>query len=97
METFTVPSPEKNPVNLRRYFFTRKLNAAEVKKNPAHTEPVMPSLVGFSLRKGLQQINRFNIEVRIQGTGRIVAQNPAPGAPLNETEICELILETEHD
>ncbi|MCI5207313.1 MAG: hypothetical protein D3910_00615, partial [Candidatus Electrothrix sp. ATG2] len=32
VETFAAPLPEKNPVNLRRYFFTRKFNAAEVKK-----------------------------------------------------------------
>ncbi|WP_339136184.1 MAG: PASTA domain-containing protein [Candidatus Electrothrix sp. GW3-4] len=97
VETFAEPLPEKNPVNLRRYFFSRKLSAAEVQENFVHTEPIMPSLIGLSLRKGLQQISRYNIKVRIQGTGRIVEQKPAAGAPLNETEICELILETEHD
>lgn len=96
-ETFAEPSPEKNPANLRRYFFSRKLNAAEVKENFVHTKPLMPSLIGLSLRKGLQQINRYNINVRIQGSGRIVGQIPAAGEPLTETEICELILETEHD
>jgi cell division protein FtsI (penicillin-binding protein 3) len=97
VETFADPSPEKNPANLRRYFFSRKFSTAEVKENLVHTEPLMPSLIGLSLRKGLQQINRYNINVRIQGSGRIVDQNPAAGEPLTETEICELILETEHD
>jgi cell division protein FtsI (penicillin-binding protein 3) len=97
VETFAEPSPEKNSANLRRYFFSRKLSAAEVQENLVHTEPIMPSLIGLSLRKGLQQINRYNIKVRIQGSGRIVDQNPAAGEPLSETEICELILETEHD
>ncbi|MDU9049948.1 MAG: hypothetical protein Q3M30_13960 [Candidatus Electrothrix sp. Rat3] len=97
VETFAEPSPEKNPANLRRYFFSRKLNAAEEKKKFVHTKPLMPSLIGLSLRKGLQQINRYNINVRIQGSGRIVDQNPTAGEPLTETEICELILETEHD
>ena len=97
VETFAEPSPEKNPGNLRRYFFSRKLSAAEVKENLVHAEPLMPSLIGLSLRKGLQQINRYNINVRIQGSGRIVGQIPAAGEPLTETEICELILEKEHD
>lgn len=97
VETFAEPLPEKNPGNLRRYFFSRKLSAAEVKENLVHAEPLMPSLIGLSLRKGLQQINRYNINVRIQGSGRIVGQIPAVGEPLTETEICELILEKEHD
>ncbi|CAK8722401.1 Cell division protein FtsI (Penicillin-binding protein 3) [Candidatus Electrothrix laxa] len=97
VETFAEPSPEKDPANLRRYFFSRKLSAAEVKENLVHAEPLMPSLIGLSLRKGLQQINRYNINVRIQGSGRIVDQIPAAGEPLTETEICELILEKEHD
>ncbi|MGB5685579.1 MAG: PASTA domain-containing protein [Candidatus Electrothrix sp.] len=97
VETFADPLPEKSPVNLRRYFFSRKLSAVEVKENLVHAEPLMPSLIGLSLRKGLQQINRYNINVRIQGSGRIVDQIPAAGEPLTETEICELILEKEHD
>ena len=55
----------------------------------------MPSLIGLTLRKGLQQINRSNIKVRIHGSGRIVKQKPAAGELLSETEICELTLETE--
>jgi cell division protein FtsI (penicillin-binding protein 3) len=97
VETFAEPSSEKNSANLRRYFFSRQLSAAEVQENLVHAEPIMPSLIGLSLRKGLQQINRYNINVRIQGSGRIVDQIPAAGEPLTETEICELILEKEHD
>jgi cell division protein FtsI (penicillin-binding protein 3) len=97
VETFAEPLPEKKSTNLGRYFFSRKLSAAEVQENFVHTEPLMPSLIGLSLRKGLQQINRYKIKVRIQGSGRIVDQNPAAGEPLSETEICELILEKEHD
>jgi cell division protein FtsI (penicillin-binding protein 3) len=97
VETFAEPSSEKNSANLRRYFLSRELSAAEVQENFVHAEPIMPSLIGLSLRKGLQQINRYNINVRIQGSGRIVDQIPAAGEPLTETEICELILETEHD
>ncbi|WLE95710.1 MAG: hypothetical protein QTN59_13605 [Candidatus Electrothrix communis] len=97
VETFAEPSPEKNLANLRRYLFSRKRSAAEVQENLVHTESLMPSLIGLSLRKGLQQINRYNINVRIQGSGRIVDHIPAAGEPLTETEICELILEKEHD
>ena len=89
----TQPLPEKNAANLRRYFLSKKLSSAEVKESLVHTEPIMPSLIGLTLRKGLQQINRYNIKVRIQGSGRIVEQKPAAGELLNETENCELILE----
>ncbi|MCI5118795.1 MAG: hypothetical protein D3913_12765 [Candidatus Electrothrix sp. LOE1_4_5] len=92
-KSFTKPIPEKNAANLRRYFLSKKLSSAEVKKSLVHTEPIMPSLIGLSLRKGLQQINSYNIKVRIQGSGRIVEQKPAAGELLNETENCELILE----
>jgi cell division protein FtsI (penicillin-binding protein 3) len=92
---FTKPLPEKNAANLRRYFFSKKVRSAEVQEKRVHTEPTMPSLLGMTLRKGLQQINRYNIKIRIQGTGRIVQQKPAAGELLNETETCELILERE--
>ncbi|MCI5133273.1 MAG: PASTA domain-containing protein, partial [Candidatus Electrothrix sp. EH2] len=97
VESFTEPSPEKNSANLRRYFSSRKLNTAERQENIVHAEQLMPSLIGLSLRKGLQQINKYNITVRIQGSGRIIEQKPAVGEPLSETETCELILETEHE
>jgi cell division protein FtsI (penicillin-binding protein 3) len=87
------PLPEKNAANLRRYIFSKKLISAEVKENFVHTEPTMPLLIGMTLRKGLQQINRYNIKVRIHGSGRIVEQKPAAGELLSETEICELTLE----
>ena len=96
-ETFTAPSSEKNPANLKRYFYSKKLNAAVIKENPVQAKQIMPSLIGLSLRKGLQQLNRYNIKIRIKGSGRIVEQKPAAGEPLDETELCELILETEHD
>ncbi|XCN74188.1 MAG: PASTA domain-containing protein [Candidatus Electrothrix aestuarii] len=97
VETFTAPSAEKNPANLKRYFYSKKHNAAEVKETLARAHLVMPSLIGLSLRKGLQQLNRYNIKIQIKGSGRIIEQKPAPGEPLDETEICELILETEHE
>lgn len=95
--SFTKPLPEKNSANLRRYFFSKKMSSVQVQKNIVHTGPTMPSLIGLTLRKGLQQINRYNITVRIHGSGRIVQQKPAAGELLNEIEICELILETEQN
>ncbi|MCW5211480.1 hypothetical protein VU04_01045 [Desulfobulbus sp. TB] len=94
VKEFTKPLPEKNAANLRRYFLSKKLSSTEVKESLVHTEPIMPSLIGLTLRKGLQQINRYNIKVRIQGSGRIVEQKPAAGELLNETKNCELILES---
>ena len=95
VKELTKPLPKKDAANLRQYFLSKKLSSAEVKENLVHTEPTMPSLIGLTLRKGLQQINRSNIKVRIHGSGRIVKQKPAAGELLSETEICELTLETE--
>ncbi|XOF34934.1 MAG: hypothetical protein ACL93V_06490 [Candidatus Electrothrix sp. YB6] len=90
----TPPPTEKNTVNMRRYFFTRRLKPSDLKKEFMRADPIMPQLIGLSLRKGLQQINLYNVQVRIRGSGRIVAQKPAAGEPLTADTPCELILES---
>lgn len=54
--------------------------------------PLMPELTGLSLRKALRLLQDKNVRVRIQGTGRVVAQSPAAGVPLNDTQECRLTL-----
>ncbi len=54
----------------------------------------MPEVTGLSLRKGLQRISSFNLKVKIKGSGRIVAQNPASGEPLADAGDCTLTLES---
>jgi cell division protein FtsI (penicillin-binding protein 3) len=92
-ERMTEAPLEKSAVNKRQYFFSRRLNTSDLKKKYEHAQPTMPQLIGLSLRKGLQQINLYNLKVRIRGSGRIVRQKPTAGEPLTATETCELTLE----
>ncbi|MBV5344023.1 MAG: PASTA domain-containing protein, partial [Rhodoferax sp.] len=54
--------------------------------------PVMPDLSGLSMRKALRLLQDKNIRVRVQGTGRVVSQSPAPGMPLADVKECRLTL-----
>jgi len=86
---------EKNHDNMRRFFISRRLVMPTIKKRHEYARQIMPALTGMSLRKGLQQIRPFNLKVRIKGSGRIVAQNPAPGVSLTDTGVCELTLQSQ--
>ncbi len=54
---------------------------------------VMPDLQGFSLRKSLRILQDFELEIRIEGTGKVVGQEPRAGTVLGSTKECKLILE----
>lgn len=88
------PPPARNEANLRRFLLSRKLNrpVAEEKNFDPAAADIMPSLVGLSLRQGLQKLNLRNIRVQIRGSGMIVEQKPAPGTALAKIETCELTL-----
>ncbi|MDD3813033.1 MAG: PASTA domain-containing protein [Desulfocapsaceae bacterium] len=55
--------------------------------------PLMPDLSGLSLRRALHLLQDKNVKVRIQGTGRVVAQNPAAGISLGGVKECLLTLQ----
>ncbi len=86
---------EKNHDNMRRFFISRRLVMPTIKKKHEPARQIMPELTGMSLRKGLQQIRRYNLKVRIKGSGRIVGQRPAAGESLAETGACELTLQSQ--
>lgn len=46
----------------------------------------MPDLLGMSLRRALQDLQDTGLALEISGSGRVVAQNPAPGASLRGVE-----------
>ena len=54
--------------------------------------PLMPDLVGMSLRRALRLLQDDKVKIRIQGTGRVVAQNPSAGTPLDGVKECLLTL-----
>lgn len=69
------------------------------KKNPVGLEtileqhhPLMPDLSGMSLRRALHVLQDKKVKVRIQGTGRVVAQSPAAGISLGGVKECLLTL-----
>ena len=54
--------------------------------------PPMPDLVGMSLRRALRLLQDKKVKIRIQGTGRVVAQSPSAGIPLDGVKECLLTL-----
>ncbi len=55
----------------------------------------MPDLKGLSLRKSLRLLQGINVELKIQGTGRVTQQRPQPGTSLKGINECLLILENQ--
>lgn len=84
----------KNNDNYQRFLISRRLDLPTEKRRYVQVAHLMPEVTGLSLRKGLQRISSFNLKVNIKGSGRIVAQNPAPGEPLADTSDCTLTLES---
>lgn len=66
-------------------------------KNIISIPGAMPDLIGLSLRKGLRLLEGSPIEIKIEGTGRIVKQIPKAGTPLKQDMECRLILERRED
>jgi len=54
--------------------------------------PLMPDLVGMSLRRALRLLQDKKVKIRIQGTGRVVAQSPSAGISLDGVKECLLTL-----
>jgi cell division protein FtsI (penicillin-binding protein 3) len=86
--------PEKSQENLRQFFISKRLNFRNAPGKANEPVPVMPQMRGMSLRKGLQQIDQYKLKVRINGSGRIVAQYPLPGQPLLGVNECILTLDS---
>jgi cell division protein FtsI (penicillin-binding protein 3) len=71
----------------------QEVKGAEVLKTVLENHhPLMPDLVGMSLRRALRLLQDAKVKVRIQGTGRVVSQSPAAGKPLDGVKECLLTL-----
>jgi cell division protein FtsI (penicillin-binding protein 3) len=86
--------PEKSQENLRQFFISKRLNFRNAPGKTNEPIPVMPQMRGMSLRKGLQQIDQYKLKVRVNGSGRIVAQYPLPGQPLLGVDECIITLDS---
>jgi cell division protein FtsI (penicillin-binding protein 3) len=65
----------------------------EVEENPpiqptvyqarnGNDQPRMPGLIGMSFRQVLQTMERTKLNIKLQGSGRVVAQSPQPGGEI---------------
>ncbi len=54
----------------------------------------MPDVQGLSLREALSRLRGLGLEVRVQGSGRVVTQSIAPGTELKAARLCRLVLDT---
>jgi cell division protein FtsI (penicillin-binding protein 3) len=45
-------------------------------------QPLMPGLIGMSFRQVLQTMERTKLNIKLQGSGRVVAQSPQPGGAI---------------
>ncbi|MDD2464541.1 MAG: hypothetical protein PHI97_11145 [Desulfobulbus sp.] len=86
--------PAKSQENLRQFFISKRLNFKNAPEKEDEPVALMPQMRGMSLRKGLQQIDKFKLKVRINGTGQIIAQYPLAGQPLTGIEECIVTLES---
>ena len=53
---------------------------------------VMPDLQGLPLRLALRILQKLNLQVKIEGAGRVIKQFPAPGTKIRENTVCLLQL-----
>ncbi|MCL2458627.1 MAG: hypothetical protein FWF31_07230 [Desulfobulbus sp.] len=86
-------APERSKENLRQFFISKRLNYREAPGKISEPVGTMPQMRGMSLRKGLQQLDKYKMKVRVNGSGRIVAQYPLPGQPLLGVNECILTLD----
>jgi cell division protein FtsI (penicillin-binding protein 3) len=93
-EGFPERPPERSKENLRQLFISKRLSFREAPGKANEPIPLMPKMRGMSLRKGLQQIDKYKMKVKINGSGRIIAQYPLPGQSLIGVDECMLTLES---
>jgi cell division protein FtsI (penicillin-binding protein 3) len=86
--------PVKSNENYQRFLISRRIELKKQDKLFAGKNKLMPDVTGMSLRKGLQQINALHLQVSIVGSGRIVRQDPAPGASLSNAGECRFFLDS---
>jgi cell division protein FtsI (penicillin-binding protein 3) len=72
-------------------------NGAKIVREKKPLPGVMPDLSGLSLRKSLRLLQGISLSINIQGTGRVLGQQPRPGSSLKGVTECVLILEKQEN
>jgi cell division protein FtsI (penicillin-binding protein 3) len=85
----------KDMANYNQFLISSRIDFQEGSGRGVGRVAVMPQLVGLSLRKGLQRLNEYQVQVKVQGSGQIVSQVPGPGEPLHGVGECVLTLDSE--
>jgi cell division protein FtsI (penicillin-binding protein 3) len=63
-----------------------------VQPQPSAADGLMPDLRGLSAREALRSLTRVGVTPRIQGSGFVIEQSPAPGAAFAPGDLCTLKL-----
>ena len=72
---------------LETEIFTNQVPISLSTKGSAKTIKV-PNLIGKSLKKAIDIINRAGLKIKIEGSGRVVSQKPKPGTYLRPKDDC---------
>jgi len=62
----------------------------------------LPDFTGMTKQQAYQRLRELGVSWTPQGVGRVIAQHPAPGTPVEEVDTCRLVfsnrpLDSEHD
>ncbi len=82
----------KEPENINYRLVPGEAVVEEKEPSAAEVEMEMASFIGMSLRKCLRLLQSSNVEIEIEGTGRVVSQYPPPGTKLKPGTKVTLIL-----
>ncbi len=69
-----------------------RLQIARIGELPQSPEPIMPNLIGLGMRDAVYACAQKGLIAKTNGRGRVVEQNPKPGAPLQESQTIYLKL-----
>ncbi|HHD56632.1 MAG TPA: PASTA domain-containing protein [Desulfobulbaceae bacterium] len=94
-EQVAVHPAAKDRKNFARFLISRRVDYSPLPVEQTAGAMEMPRLVGLSLRKALRQLNGRKLSIAIEGSGKIVAQSPAPGVRLQGVKSCRLTLDSE--
>lgn len=70
---------------------TRSVPRALVRASPM--PGTMPNLGGLSMRRVMDLMSCYNVELKFMGSGRAVWQSPAAGRPLDAGQVCRIKFE----